>query len=111
VTPWPKSDVIAMGNILHDWNLQKKKQLIKSAFDALNAGGALIIIEMFVDDQRRRHAGALMISLTMLIEFGDGEGFNFTIAEFREWALEAGFARVEALELDPGNTVAVAYKK
>src|SRR5215470_6076927 len=43
--PLPKADVITMGMILHDWNLERKKHLIKLAFDALPEGGALIAVE------------------------------------------------------------------
>jgi O-methyltransferase domain len=41
----PKADVITMGMILHDWNLEKKKQLIRKAYEALPPGGAFIAIE------------------------------------------------------------------
>jgi hypothetical protein len=33
--PLPKADVITMGMILHDWNLEKKMKLIRAAYDAL----------------------------------------------------------------------------
>src|SRR3546814_11176116 len=38
----PKADVITMGNILHDWNLENKKRLIQKAYAALPEGGAFI---------------------------------------------------------------------
>ena len=43
-----------MGHILHDWDLAQKKMLIRKAFDALPAGGALIVYESIIDDDRRR---------------------------------------------------------
>lgn len=46
--PFPKADVITMGMILHDWNLDRKMQLIRSAYDALPAGGAFIAIENMI---------------------------------------------------------------
>ena len=33
--PLPKADVITMGMILHDWNLEKKMHLVRAAYDAL----------------------------------------------------------------------------
>src|SRR5262249_26199797 len=36
--PLPRADVITMGMILHDWNLDKKKHLIRLAYDALPPG-------------------------------------------------------------------------
>ena len=69
--PLPKADVITMGMILHDWNLEKKLHLIRAAYDALPEGGAFVVIENLIDDARRENAFGLMMSLNMLIEFGD----------------------------------------
>lgn len=104
----PKADVITMGNILHDWNLEKKKILIKKAYDALPDGGALIAIENLIDDARRENAFALLMSLNMLIEFGDA--FDYTGADFRNWCREAGFTRFEFIPLAGPTSAAVAYK-
>src|SRR5262249_16421278 len=81
--PLPRADVITMGMILHDWNLEKKLHLVKAAFDALPAGGAFVAIENIIDDARRDNAFGLMMSLNMLIEFG--EAFDFTGADFAGW--------------------------
>ncbi len=104
----PKADVITMGNILHDWNLEKKKILIKKAFDALPEGGALIAIENIIDDARRENVFGLLMSLNMLIELGDA--FDYTGADFREWCSEAGFKRFEILPLAGPSSAAIAYK-
>src|SRR5207244_13053838 len=48
--PLPEADVITMGLILHDWNLDRKMHLIKAAYDALPEGGAFIVIENLIDD-------------------------------------------------------------
>jgi len=104
----PPTDVVTMGNILHDWNLEHKKMLIGKAFDALPEGGALIAIENIIDDARRKNAFGLLMSLNMLIELGDG--FDYTGADFREWCIEAGFTRVEILPLTGSTSAAIAYK-
>jgi len=104
----PKADVITMGNILHDWNLDNKKMLIKKAYDALPEGGALIAIENLIDDARRENVFGLLMSLNMLIEFGDA--FDYTGADFREWCSEAGFKRFEFIQLAGPTSAAVAYK-
>lgn len=104
----PKADVITMGNILHDWNLEKKKRLIGKAYDALPSGGALIAIENLIDDERRDNAFGLLMSLNMLIETGDG--FDYTGADFRDWCGEAGFSRFEVIPLAGPTSAAVAYK-
>lgn len=78
-----------MGMILHDWNLEKKMYLIRSAFDALPSGGALVAIEALIDDARRENVQGLLMSLNMLIEFGDA--FDYTGADFQKWCSEVGF--------------------
>ncbi|MFO1149753.1 MAG: methyltransferase [Alsobacter sp.] len=106
--PLPQADVITMGMILHDWNLEKKKQLIAKAFDALPEGGALVAIEAIIDDARRENAFGLLMSLNMLVEFGDA--FDFTFADFTGWCREAGFKRFELIPLAGPSSAAVAYK-
>lgn len=106
--PLPKADVITMGMILHDWNLDRKKHLIRQAYDALPDGGAFIVVENLIDDERRENVFGLMMSLNMLIEFGDA--FDYTGADFREWCLEEGFSSVEVLPLAGPASAAIARK-
>ena len=106
--PLPSADVITMGMILHDWNLEGKLKLIKSAYDALPSGGALIAVENIIDDDSRENVFGLMMSLNMLIEFGDA--FDFTGADYRRWCEDAGFSKVEVLPLTGPASAAIAYK-
>ena len=106
--PLPKADVITMGMILHDWNLEKKMHLIRSAHRSLPPGGALVAIEALIDDRRRENAFGLLMSLNMLIEFGDA--FDYSGADFRRWCGEAGFRRFEVIHLAGPSSAAIAYK-
>jgi hypothetical protein len=106
--PFPKADVITMGMILHDWNLEKKMQLLQSAYNALPSGGAFVAIENIIDDERRSNAFGLMMSLNMLIEFGDA--FDFTGQDFDGWCRKIGFGRTEVIPLRGPASAAVAYK-
>jgi len=105
---FPKADVITMGNILHDWGTADKKLLIKKAYDALPKGGALIVIENIIDDERRENAFGLMMSLNMLIE--TVEGYDFTAADFDGWAIEAGFIETYAMRLTGPTSAVIAIK-
>lgn len=93
----PKADVVLMGHILHDWDLPTKKMLIRKAYEAVPAGGALVVYEAIIDDDRSKNAFGLMMSLNMLIETPGG--FDYTGADCRGWMAEAGFSstRVEPL--------------
>ena len=104
----PTADVITMGMILHDWNLDVKRTLIAKAYDALPAGGAFVVIESLIDDARRQNTFGLTMSLNMLIEFGDA--FDYTAADFREWCGAAGFGSFDVITLYGGSSAAIAYK-
>lgn len=106
--PLPRAEVITMGMILHDWNLERKKLLVKKAYDALPEGGAFVAIEALIDDARRTNTFGLFMSLNMLMEFGDA--FDFTGAEFISWCRDAGFRRFEIIPLEGPSSAAIAYK-
>jgi precorrin-6B methylase 2 len=107
-TPLPKADVVTMGMILHDWNLEKKKALIRKAYDALPEGGAFVVIEALIDDARRENAFGLMMSLNMLIEFGDA--FDYSGSDFAGWCREVGFREFKIIPLMGPSSAAAAYK-
>src|SRR5215472_11878211 len=102
--PLPKADVVMMGHVLHDWSLQEKKLLIRKAFETVPAGGALIVYEAIIDDDRSMNVFGLLMSLNMLIETPGG--FDYTGADCMGWMKEAGFreSRVEHL-LGPDSMV------
>jgi hypothetical protein len=106
--PLPEADVITMGLILHDWNLERKMHLIKAAYDGLPEGGAFIVIENLIDDARRENAFGLLMSLNMLIEFGDA--FDFTGGDFAAWCKEVGFKEIEIVPLAGPASAGIAYK-
>jgi hypothetical protein len=106
--PLPSADVITLGLILHDWTLENKKHLVKAASDALPEGGAYIVIENLIDDARRENAFGLLMSLNMLIEFGDA--FDYTGTDFDGWCKEAGFKKTEVLPLAGPTSAGIAYK-
>lgn len=108
VDPLPSADVITMGMILHDWNLARKLTLIEKAYAALPPGGALVAIEALIDNDRRENVFGLMMSLNMLIEFGDA--FDYTGSDFDGWCRDVGFSRTEVVHLDGPASAAIAYK-
>ena len=104
----PKADVITMGNILHDWGINDKKILIKKAYDALPQGGALVVIESIIDDNRSENAFGLMMSLNMNIE--TPEGFDFSASDFDIWAKECGFTQTSVMPLTGPSSAVIAIK-
>lgn len=104
----PKTDVVLMGHILHDWDLATKRMLIRKAFEALPAGGALVVYEAIIDDDRSKNAFALMMSLNMLIETPGG--FDYTGADCAGWMREAGFTATRVEPLVGPDSMVIAIK-
>jgi hypothetical protein len=104
----PTADVLIMGHILHDWNMDEKRMLLRKAYDALPAGGALIVFEALIDDDRRTNTGGLLMSLNMLIETPGG--FDYTGAECSEWMREAGFRDTRVEHLTGPDSMVIALK-
>ena len=82
--------------------------LIKKAYNALPKGGALIVIENIIDDERNKNAFGLMMSLNMLIET-DG-GFDFSAKDFEVWASDAGFREISVMPLTGPSSAVIAIK-
>ncbi len=85
----PTAEVLIMGHILHDWSLEEKLLLLRKAHEALPDGGALIVYDTVIDDDRRTNTFGLLMSLNMLIE--TQEGFDYTAADCRLWMASVGF--------------------
>ena len=106
--PLPKVDVITMGHILHDWNLEDKKMLLRKAFEALPSGGAVVVYECLIDDDRSQNAFGLLMSLNMLIETPGG--FDYTGADCVGWMKEAGFREMRVEHLVGPDSMVVGVK-
>jgi hypothetical protein len=104
----PQVDVITMGHILHDWNLEEKKMLVRKAYDALNSGGSLVVYDAIIDDDRSKNAFGLLMSLNMLVETPGG--FDYTGAECIAWMKEAGFRDAYVEHLAGPDSMVVGLK-
>ena len=106
--PLPSADVVIMGHILHDWDLPKKQMLLAKAYEALPPGGAVIVYEALIDDDRRENAFGLLMSLNMLIETQGG--FDFTGADCIGWMRLAGFREATVRPLNGPNSMVIGRK-
>jgi hypothetical protein len=104
----PRADVITMGHILHDWDLDQKRMLIAKAYEAVPEGGALVVYEAIIDDDRSQNAFGLLMSLNMLIETEGG--FDYTAADCMGWMEDAGFRRTFAEHLSGPDSMVVGIK-
>jgi len=106
--PLPQADVVLMGHILHDWDLSEKKMLIVKAYEALPTGGALVVYESIIDNDRSKNAFGLMMSLNMLIETPGG--FDYTGADCEGWMKDAGFTSTRTEPLIGPDSMVVGIK-
>jgi hypothetical protein len=106
--PLPKADVVMMGHILHDWNLDVKRMLVRKAYEALPEGGAFIAYESIIDDDRSTNAFGLLMSLNMLIETPGG--FDYTGADCAGWMKEAGFRETRVEHLVGPDSMVIGIK-
>ncbi len=106
--PLPRADVITMGHILHDWNLDEKKMLIRKVYEALPEGGTFVAYDALIDDDRRTNAFGLLMSLNMLIETPGG--FDYTGADGVGWLKEAGFREAHVEHLVGPDSMIVGIK-
>lgn len=104
----PSADVITMGHILHDWNLEEKRMLLEKAYRALPEGGALIVFEALIDDERRENSFGLIMSLNMLIETPGG--FDYTGNDCSGWMRAAGFRETRVEHLVGPDSMVIGIK-
>lgn len=106
--PLPKADVVMMGHILHDWDLKEKRMLIAKAYEALPKGGALMVYDAMIDDDRRNNSFGLLMSLNMLIETPGG--FDYTGADCMGWLRDAGFSQTRIEPLVGPDSMVIGIK-
>lgn len=106
--PLPSAEVLVMGHILHDWGLDAKRMLLRKAYEALPAGGALLVYDQMIDDERRTNESGLLMSLSMLL--ATPEGFDYTGSECLAWMREAGFVDPQLAPLAGPYSMAIGVK-
>jgi hypothetical protein len=106
--PLPNADVVMMGHILHDWNLEQKMMLLEKAYAAIPKGGACIVYEAIIDDKREKNVFGLLMSLNMLIETPGG--FDYTGADCSGWMKQVGFKRTRVEHLIGPDSMVVGIK-
>ncbi|WP_249138317.1 acetylserotonin O-methyltransferase [Phenylobacterium montanum] len=106
--PLPQADVIVLGHILHDWDLKQKLALLAKVFEALPEGGAVVVYEAIIDDERRENVFGLLMSLNMLIETSGG--FDYTGADCQAWMRQVGFERTRVEPLVGPDSMVIGFK-
>jgi hypothetical protein len=104
----PKADVVMMGHILHDWNLDEKRMLVRKAYEAVPEGGAFVVYESIIDDDRSTNSFGLLMSLNMLVETPGG--FDYSGADCAGWMKESGFRETRVKHLVGPDSMVIGIK-
>jgi hypothetical protein len=107
--PFPPADVVVLGHMLHGWGLERKQTLLRKAYEAVPDGGAVLVYDAILDDERRENVFGLLFSLNMLIE--NQEGAEYTGADCRGWMRDAGFAEAYLEPLAGPESMVVGIKR
>ncbi|HEY3894043.1 MAG TPA: methyltransferase [Pseudonocardiaceae bacterium] len=104
----PQADVLVMGHILHGADIDQKRLLLRKAYESLPRGGALIVYDTIIDDERRHNVYGLLMSLHMLLD--SPGGFEYTGMDCRAWMREAGFRKSYVEHLAGPRSMVVGIK-
>jgi acetylserotonin N-methyltransferase len=106
-TPLPPADVYALGRILHDWTETKIDRLLQRIHAHLPAGGAVLIAEKLLLDDKTGSRWAQMQSLNMLT---CTEGKERTLGEYEALLTRAGFTEVRGCRTPSPLDAVIATK-
>jgi len=85
---WPKGfDVLVLSNMLHDWDEDLVKVLVKKAADALPSGGLLVIHDAFLNAEK---TGPLPVAQYSALLMHSTEGRCYSVGEMRIWLEQSG---------------------
>jgi acetylserotonin N-methyltransferase len=97
---WPAAhDLHFLSNIFHDWSDDTCRLLARRSFEALPAGGRIVLHEMLMDDDGCGPLTTAEFSMLMLL---GTRGRQYTLAELRGFLETAGFSAVEAFSTGGG---------
>jgi 3-hydroxy-5-methyl-1-naphthoate 3-O-methyltransferase len=107
--PWPRGhDAHFFSNIFHDWSDETCCQLAARSFEALPAGGRILLHEILMDDDGCGPLPAAAFSLLMLM---GTKGRQYSLPELRGFLAGAGFVDIEAVRTGGGYYSLVSARR
>ena len=99
--------MIVLGHILHGFDTDRRRQLLRRVYAAVNPGGQILVYDRMIDDERRS-AERLLSSLHMRLVSPDGS--EYRIGDLNDWLAEAGFTAPAAQPLLGTHTLVTATR-
>jgi len=91
------NDVVLLSAILHSMGSERSKSLLKKSYDSLIPGGLVVVREGLLDDEGTSPVGAVLFSLNMLVNTGEGQSYSGK--EIMDLMLSVGFAQTRVISL------------
>ena len=85
-------DVHLFSNVLHDWDIDLVKQLLKASADSIEPGGLMIVHDTFLNADK---SGPLHVAEYSVLLMHVTQGRCYSEKEIADWADEVDFRLVE----------------
>ncbi|KAG9485673.1 hypothetical protein GDO78_008655 [Eleutherodactylus coqui] len=90
--PIPEADLYIMARIIHDWTDEKCLELLRKIYQSCKPGGAVLLVDAFINEDRSGPVSSLLYSLRMLVQT---EGKERTPSEYTKLLMDSGFRDIE----------------
>jgi 3-hydroxy-5-methyl-1-naphthoate 3-O-methyltransferase len=102
-------DIAFLSLIIHDYNEEKDRFLLKKVYDSLpNENGAIIISEWLLNDEKTGPIPAALMSLNLIILTSGGRNYSFV--EISRMLSDVGFKNIEKRPLAGPAQIVIGYK-
>ncbi len=100
-------DIHLYSHVLHDWNAEQNKELIRKSYQELNEGGSILILDAHLD--KHKDGPVAVAEYSVLLMFAT-PGKCYSIGEMEHMLLEAGFKNIHYLPLVVNRSLIIGKK-
>lgn len=105
---WPTGfDVHLLSNVLHDWNEETVKQILRRSWDSLENGGMMLVHDTFLNESK---TGPLHVAEYSILLMHVTQGRCYSEGEITDWASEIGFVMDQRVESGAVRSALVYHK-
>lgn len=103
------SDIVLVSQVLHGMSESQCQKLLKKCFDYTSSGGAIIINEFFLNDNKQGPLYSTLFALNMLITTKEGD--TYTEGTVSYWLERAGYSDFSFVDTPGPSKLLIGHKK